>query len=48
VKAIESRPEVYEDGELIERIEERSLVGIINTQGIHQVLEEAGFAVRRE
>lgn len=40
--------EVYEDGELIERIEERSLVGIINRQGTRQVLGEAGFAVRRE
>lgn len=40
--------DVYEGGELIERIEERSLVGIINRQGIHQVLGEAGFAVRRE
>ncbi len=40
--------EVYRDGEMVERIEERGLVGITNREGIHRVLEEAGFEVRRE
>ena len=40
--------ETYEDGELIERIEETSLVGITNRHGVHQVLAESGFAVREE
>ena len=40
--------EVYQHGRLTERIEERSLVGITSRQAIHQVLAEAGLAVRRE
>ena len=40
--------ETYEDGELIERIEEISLVGITSRPGIHRVLAESGFAVREE
>jgi len=40
--------EVYHGDELIERIEERSLVGITNRKDIHQVLTEAGFRVNRE
>ena len=40
--------EIYEDGVLKEKIEERSLVGITNRQRIHQVLVETGFAVKRE
>jgi len=40
--------ETYEHGKLIERIEERSLVGITSKPGIHRVLAESGFAVREE
>ena len=40
--------EIYENGILIDKIEERSLVGITNRQRIHQLLAEAGFAVKRE
>lgn len=40
--------EVHEDGELIQRLEERSLVGLTDRQGIHCVLAEAGFNVRKE
>ena len=40
--------EIYENGILIDKIEERSLVGITNRQRIHQVLAKAGFAVKRE
>lgn len=40
--------EAYEDGELIERIEETSLVGITDRHGVHRVLAESGFAVREE
>ena len=40
--------QAYEDGELVERIEEISLVGISNRAGVHRVLAESGFAVREE
>lgn len=40
--------EVYQDGALIERIEERSLVGITDRQTIHHLLKLAGFVVRQE
>lgn len=40
--------EVYEDGELVERIEERSLVGITDRQAIHRLLGRAKFEVKRE
>jgi hypothetical protein len=40
--------EVYEDGELVKRIEERSLVGITNRETIHQLVRTAGFEVQRE
>jgi SAM-dependent methyltransferase len=40
--------EVYEDGKLIERIEERSLVGLTSRQQIHQILAEAHFCVTGE
>lgn len=40
--------EVYEGGELIDRIAERSLVGITSRQGVHQVLVKAGFCVVSE
>jgi hypothetical protein len=40
--------ETYEHDKLIERIEEISQVGITNKRGIHRVLAESGFAVRKE
>lgn len=40
--------EVYEEGTLIERIEERSLVGITSRKDIHRLLKVAGFRVQRE
>lgn len=40
--------ELYESGNLIERIEERSLVGIIDRSKLHRLLKQAGFEVRRE
>lgn len=40
--------EVYERGELVDRIEERSLVGLTDRPGVHRVLAEAGFAVAAE
>ena len=40
--------ETYEDGKLMERIEEVSLVGVISRSGIHRVLAESGFTVREE
>jgi hypothetical protein len=40
--------ETYEDGELVERVEETSLVGITGKHGVHRVLAESGFAVRKE
>jgi SAM-dependent methyltransferase len=40
--------EVYEDGELVERIEERLLVGITSREEIHRLLVRTGFAVQQE
>ena len=40
--------ETYEEGELVERIEETSLAGVIDKHGIHRVLARSGFAVREE
>ncbi len=40
--------ETYESGKLIERIEERSLVGIIDRKKLHRLLRETGFVVKRE
>jgi SAM-dependent methyltransferase len=40
--------EVYRDGELQERIEQRSWAAITDREKVHQVLAETGFAVRRE
>jgi len=40
--------ETYESGKLIERIEERSFVGIIDRDGIHNILKETGFEVENE
>lgn len=35
-------------GALRERVEERSLVGLIDREGVHRVLAETGFSVSRE
>jgi SAM-dependent methyltransferase len=40
--------ETYEAGALVERVEERSLVGVVERQDVHHLLREAGFAVTRE
>jgi FkbM family methyltransferase len=40
--------EVYENGELIKRIEERSMVGITTREEIHRALAQVGFEVRQE
>jgi SAM-dependent methyltransferase len=40
--------ETYDGGELIERVEEISLVGITSKRGIHRALARSGFAVREE
>ena len=40
--------EAYENGMLIEKIEEHSPVGITSRQGVHRVLAETGFAVKVE
>ena len=40
--------EEYEGDELVKRIEDRSLVGVIDRSGVHRVLAEAGFDVVNE
>ena len=40
--------EVYTDDELVERIEERSLVGVTSRGEVHRVLARTGFAVQQE
>lgn len=40
--------ETYEDGKLIERVDETSLTGITSRPEIHRVLEKSGFTVREE
>lgn len=40
--------EIYKQGELVSRIEERSLVGITDREKVRSVLERAGFEVKRE
>lgn len=40
--------ETYESGRLIERIEERSLVGIIDREKLHHILKKTGFDAKRE
>ncbi|MGD2158815.1 MAG: class I SAM-dependent methyltransferase [Anaerolineales bacterium] len=40
--------EVYEDGEILERVEEYGLVGITDRQSVHQILKATGFEIRRE
>jgi SAM-dependent methyltransferase len=40
--------EVYRNGELVEQIEERSVVGIVDRGQVQDLLSRAGFSVRRE
>jgi SAM-dependent methyltransferase len=40
--------EIAEQGRLVERIEERSLVGIASREQIHQLLELTGFELQKE
>jgi len=40
--------ETYESGKLKERIEERSIVGIIHRKHLHQLLRKSGFEVKNE
>jgi SAM-dependent methyltransferase len=40
--------EVYRDGEVLNRIQERSWVGIISQEDVHRLLAETGFSVRHE
>jgi SAM-dependent methyltransferase len=40
--------ETYQDGELVERLEERSKVGLIAREELHQLLKQTGFEVKQE
>lgn len=40
--------EIYEDGELLETIEQTSEVGIIDKNKLHKLLKETGFKIRNE
>jgi SAM-dependent methyltransferase len=40
--------DIYEKGKLIERIEESSMIGVINREQIHSLLHESGFDIKRE
>lgn len=40
--------EIYQSGKLAEKIEERSLAGIIDRAKLHRLLKETGFEVKRE
>ena len=40
--------EIYHSGKLIEKIEERSLAGIIDRPKLHRLLKETGFEVKKE
>jgi SAM-dependent methyltransferase len=40
--------ETYQDGELVERLQERSFAGVISRQKLHQLLARAGFGVKQE
>jgi SAM-dependent methyltransferase len=40
--------DIYENGKLIERIEERSMIGVINREQIHSLLHRSGFDIKRE
>jgi SAM-dependent methyltransferase len=40
--------EIYKNEQLIERIEEKSLVGIIDRNRLNRILDETGFEIRNE
>ena len=40
--------ETYVDGTCIERIEERSIVGLTDREEVHHLLDKTGFSVKRE
>jgi SAM-dependent methyltransferase len=40
--------ETYQAGALMERVEERSLAGIVNRDQVHRLLQQARFDVKRE
>jgi SAM-dependent methyltransferase len=40
--------EIYEAGELVQGVEERSLVGVTDRQGVRDILERAGFEMHHE
>jgi SAM-dependent methyltransferase len=40
--------EIYHNGELVERIEEESIAGIVDRDQVHDLLAHADFSVRRE
>ena len=40
--------EVYQSGQLLERIEERSLVGIVSREHLHRLLTQAGLELKQE
>jgi SAM-dependent methyltransferase len=40
--------EIYENGDMIRRIKERSLVGVINRARVHELLNKTGFEIVRE
>ena len=47
-KQVELVFKVVQDGEMVERIEERGVVGITSRVGVRRVLADAGFDVKRE
>ena len=40
--------ETYEDSDLIDTIEQRSEVGVINREKLHELLKETGFEIKNE
>ncbi len=40
--------EIHEDGALIERISERSMVGLTSRKAVHQLLSQTGFRIESE
>ena len=40
--------ETYEDGDLIDTIEQRSEVGVIDREKLHKLLNETGFEIKNE
>lgn len=40
--------ELFEDNKMVERLEEKGLVGIVDRRGVHRVLDQSGFKVMQE